>query len=169
MRCLCIVVAMLTMLLSLQADPQQSTTDTTVSNAGYIELLGSGFLFSLNYERQLVKTIALRIGGFYGEEKAYWGFVQVLGQQSFARSHHLEYGGGIGVIGFELNLWGGSRSTPRLAEPHVYFPFHVGYRFQPSDGGFILRIGFTPIVGVKQLNEQWDVLPWGGLSLGYAW
>lgn len=144
---------------------QQPRSQNRASTALYAELLGSGLFFSINYEHRMDQALAFRVGGLYGGEKAYWGFVQALGLESLAPSHHLEYGGGIGIIGVEFTLWGYSSSGP--AKPHVYFPLHVGYRFQPSDGGLVFRLGFTPIVIIGE--NKTGLLPWGGLSLGWSW
>jgi len=38
----------------------------------------------------------------------------------------------------------------------------IGYRYQQNDGGFLFRIGFTPLFGSGGFQ------PWGGLSLGFS-
>ncbi|MCS7211722.1 MAG: hypothetical protein RMI34_01110 [Chloroherpetonaceae bacterium] len=82
-------------------------------------------------------------------------------------AHHLEVGGGLGLMALEFNLLGGggSASPP---DPRVYFPLHLGYRFQQPDGGFLLRLGFTPLIATNRSTGELGVLPWGGLSLGWS-
>jgi hypothetical protein len=41
----------------------------------------------------------------------------------------------------------------------------AGYRHQPSDGGFVFRVGASP---VATFGKYGGVLPWGYLSLGAA-
>ncbi|MDX1671436.1 MAG: hypothetical protein R3211_03785 [Balneolaceae bacterium] len=76
-------------------------------------------------------------------------------------NHHLELGGGITIITFSendpdedlLDLSSGSAVAATAT---------VGYRYQKPEGGFLFKIGFTPLT-------NFDVfLPWGGISLGYA-
>jgi hypothetical protein len=39
----------------------------------------------------------------------------------------------------------------------------VGYRYQKPAGGFQFRAVFTPLAG------EGGVVPWAGVSFGYAW
>ncbi|MCS7302778.1 MAG: hypothetical protein NZ606_05025 [Candidatus Kapabacteria bacterium] len=149
---------------------QSHRVEKDIRYAAYVEVFGGGLLFSLNADGHISTGYGLRIGGFYSEE-AYWFFAQGLMLTNPDGNHHLEVGGGLGVMAFALNLdllgsGGGSSGPP---EPKVYFPLHLGYRFQQSDGGFLLRLGFTPLLMVKQTTNEWGILPWGGLSLGWSW
>ncbi len=134
----------------------------TAGDAAYVEVLGAGLLLSLNYDRRLDEQYGIRIGGIPGS-RSYWVFVQGYMLSSGTRSHHLELGAGLGVMVWQLNLFGYT-SDP---SPIVYVPFNVGYRLQPADGGFLFRIGFTPLLAFGR--NQTSVLPWGGLSIGWSW
>lgn len=60
--------------------------------------------------------------------------------------------GGIdNVEGFEDEGFSGATGTAAL-----------GYRYQRPGGGFVFRVGLTPLFGPG------GILPWGGLSLGYS-
>jgi len=117
-------------------------------NAVYTELLGQGILLSVNYDRRLGEHISVRAG------------VAVVGlgfgvpvSVSFLSSgdHKFEMGAGLlyatATNGFE-KIEGVAGSA------------NIGYRYQPRDGGFMFRIGFTPLLGSGGL------LPWGGASFG---
>ncbi|MDP4220193.1 MAG: hypothetical protein Q8896_07130 [Bacteroidota bacterium] len=122
----------------------------TAANTVYLEFLGNGHLFSLNYERRIFEDFALRIG--YGDNYLdspsiplmayyFWNF----------GSSNVQFGLGVAV-------------TPNLDDnQYVYLTGSIGYRYQPKSGGFIFEGGFTPIyVFFRGLN------PWFGLGVGYA-
>jgi hypothetical protein len=49
----------------LPAPADATTGMVTAPNSLYLELLGSGILYSLNYERMLINSLALRVGFGY--------------------------------------------------------------------------------------------------------
>ena len=78
-------------------------------------------------------------------------------------SSHLELGAGIVPVILTLNgeeVFIGSKVRDR--EAVVLETMTIGYRYQPSDGGLVFRIAFTPLL----LFDK--VLPFGGISLGAA-
>jgi len=42
----------------------------------------------------------------------------------------------------------------------------VGYRYQPERQGVLFRVGLTPILWIADYTLR--ALPWGGVSVGYA-
>lgn len=152
-------------------------------NAIYLDLLGPGLLYSINYDRVIVDDISARIGFSYfgvgasttdgsgattaSAEFSYWAIpltVSYLGVGS--DTHMLELGGGGAIVNFsgsgllesddEEVSSGASVTTGALTAL-------VGYRRQPADGGFVFRIGLSPMMTFGA-----GVLPWGYLSLGAA-
>jgi hypothetical protein len=141
-------------------------------NAIYVEVLGAGIAYSLNYEYRISKQIGLRAGF------SSWSFSTDLfssnGRSSFTEFplmvnylignhiNHLELGLGT-VVGFISNqdsyFWGSGYSSK---DHFVIGTAAIGFRMEPNDGGFMFRIAFTPFFTFK------NVWPFGGLSLGYA-
>jgi len=131
---------------------QSNSNEDIVSapNAMFVQLLGEGPAITANYERMLFTTtphnIALRAGfGFWGWENGSGVLVPVGVCYLFGYSHKIEVG-----IGYAFITDNNSVSTGV-----------IGYRYQPIDGGFLIRVGFTPL-----FTNKFE--PWVGLSLGYA-
>ena len=123
----------------------------TAPNAMFVQLLGEGPAITANYERMLFTTtphnIALRAGfGFWGWENGSGVIVPVGVCYLFGYSHKIEVG-----IGYAF-LTGSDNGVSTGV---------IGYRYQPIDGGFLIRVSFTP-----RFDDE--VEPWVGLSLGYA-
>jgi hypothetical protein len=72
-------------------------------------------------------------------------------------SSKLELGAGFVYVKAGAAFGGASVSGSTLGSTVT-----IGYRFQSSDGGFVFRIGFTPLYAFSHLFS----LP--GLSLGYS-
>ena len=130
----------------------------TAPNAVFVEFLGQGIFLTANYERMLFTTtphnIALRAGfGVWGWMGDSGIIVPVDASYLSGSNHKLELG-----IGYVFIT--GNNSLDNLS--NGAFTTLIGYRYQPIDGGFVFRIGFTPLRGAKKME------PWVGLSLGYA-
>ncbi len=160
-KCLCIALTLCLASLSgtASAQTEYSSNKVTAPNGLYVEVFGQGYFPTANYERLLIistpHNVALRVGvgvwiGLGGS-----GFVFPLSASYLLGSNHkVEVGAGIVFVS--------GNSEDELAAGA--FSALIGYRYQPIDGGFIFRIGFTPLV-----DTDFDfILPWGGLSLGYA-
>jgi hypothetical protein len=152
-------------------------------NAIYLDLLGPGLLYSINYDRMLTDEFSARIGFSYfgvgasasdasGNTTAsasfsYWAVpltVSYLGIGS--DTNMLELGGGASILNFsgsgliesdDEEVGAGASVTTVSATAMV------GYRRQPADGGFVFRVGLSPVMTFGA-----GFLPWGYLSLGAA-
>lgn len=131
-------------------------------NAVYLELLGNGLIYSFNYERRITPAAGVRagIGGFGTAGAVPVMFTYLLG----GTRHHLDLGvGPLLVFGPDAvedeqgNLIEDPATSAALLGTGTF-----GYRFQPDDGGFVFRIGLTPLFSFG------GILPWVGMSLGYA-
>lgn len=122
----------------------------------YLEGGGPGLLLSLNYEHRIAEALALRIG--FGFALLGYTLPIALNMLCFSAPHHLELGVGVAPGEFALPLPGYPPT------PVVLLVAHVGYRFSPPGGGFLFRIGFTPLF----LPRTGQILPWGAIALGYA-
>lgn len=154
---------------------QPEARPRTALNDIFFEALGSGLLYSLNYERIIDKwNIGLRAGASYftyavssynrsGNLTLVSFPVLASYYYGFWRGHHLQFGLGATLLytGVATDSLGTSfdaeRSGVGVAASAV-----IGYRYMPRDGGVSFGIGFTPLVRASKF------LPWGGANVGYA-
>jgi hypothetical protein len=153
------------------APAEASPTERSANNALYIELLGAGLFYSLDYDRAF-GPVSGRIGvGYFsinsgnnasgGSSSATFISVPVtisyLGIGSL--KHMFEVGAGVSI-----NYFGGSSSFAGVSTSgsatEVFGTVVLGYRYQPPDGGFFLRAGIDPIIG------SFGFLPWPYVGLG---
>lgn len=155
------------------ARPHKGKGERKAKNLVYLELLGSGLLYSVNYERMLSDDLSVRAGFSYwsmslsasnASDRASAKVEVVTVPLLFnyfvgGRDHKLELGAGAVAMYASASASSGSS---RISGEGVGIAGAgvVGYRYSPADGGFVFRAGFTPLVG------KGGVLPWGGVSLG---
>jgi hypothetical protein len=152
--------------------PEQAAR--TAQNIIFGEVLGSGLLYSVNYERIIDKwNIGLRGGAsYFTYAVSSYGRSGNLVLVSFPivasyyfgwRNHNLQLGLGATILytgvatDSEGTKFEAERSGAGLAMSGV-----VGYRYMPRDGGISFGVGFTPLVRASKF------LPWGGANVGYA-
>lgn len=123
--------------------------------AVYGELGGAAVLYSANFEVRPIEVLSLRAGVsvvplfFVGVMPlTVTGAAVLLGGDR----HHFEFGANY------VHGWIDDDDA-RFINPLI------GYRYQPSDGGFLFRATLGPLV---RANDPSDVLPWAGLSFGGA-
>jgi len=167
--------------------PPVSATDAeeerTANNAIYLEGLGPGLLYSVNYDRSF-GDFAGRVGFGYlslsvtGTSDSGSGPVQETSSASFftvpitvsylgvgSKRNMLELGAGATIVhvGAGASAIDAKSSTSENAAATFVFPVGiVGYRYQPPHGGFLFRAGLSPIFGGSTLV----VLPLPYLALG---
>ncbi len=147
-----------------------STEDiVTAPNAIFWEFAGQGIVLSANYDRMLFDTtphnIAIRVGIGFWAEISYSFFnggeteVRESGVTIPVNASYL-FGGN---HKFELGL--GFTYAPGI----TYSGFSdwmitalIGYRYQPIDGGFLIRAGVVPIFGDE------EIFTYAGIGLGIA-
>ncbi len=152
-------------------------------NAIYLDLGGPGLIYSLNYERELIPDLSARIGISYlsmgasassgsgsATVSAEFTYLAVPITASYlgigSENNMFEVGGGPVIMNFSGSGLIESDDASVAAGDSVTtlaLTGMAGYRHQPSDGGFVFRIGVSPtmIFGA-------GFLPWGYLSLGAA-
>lgn len=152
------------------APAEAAPTERTANNALYVELLGSGILYSLNYDRA-IGPIAARIGVEYWSLSATnsngssasvtWLNVPLtvsyLGIGSLKHIFEIGAGANISYFGGSASLLGASSSGSAVT---AWGTVILGYRYQPPDGGFFLRAGIDPLIG------SGFFLPWPYVGLG---
>lgn len=168
------VVALLCACTPLHA---QSPAEGSAANAVYVELLGNGGLYSLNYDRRFADAVALRVGFatwtaddlFLGEE-AQTDFITVPVTAAWLMGtgkRRIELGGGVllGTKSREEAFGDGETSSSFVSLTGI-----VGYRFQPARG-FMFRVALTPFFGLGDEDEAYPedgFMPSGGVSVGYS-
>ena len=167
------------------AAPAPPSDERTARNSVYVEGLGAGLLYSVNYEHVLPEEIAVHGGAsFYtfgassttssGTTSASAAYLLVpFGVRYLgigAGSHSLELG-----VGATVAYVSASGSAPGLSVSGAgmagFGTANVGYRRQPRDGGFMFRIGaellYGPGMGFSVEDPAaWGAIPWGYMSLG---
>lgn len=163
-----------TTVVDAPAQPTPPAATRTASNVVFAEALGSGLLYSVNYERIIdAWNVGLRGGvSYFTYAVSSYGasgnltlvtFPMVASYYFGWRSHHLQLGLGATILytGVATDSQGtkfdGERSGAGVAATGV-----VGYRFVPRDGGVSFGLGFTPLIRTSRF------LPWGGANVGYA-
>ncbi len=154
-----------------------SNETRTAQNSIYVEGLGAGLAYSVNYERLLTNDLGVRLGFSYlslsasvGDSSADATFITVPLTASYlgisSGSHALELGGGM-TIGYASGSAShfGVESTGAGMVP--IGTAMVGYRFQPRNGGFQFRVGAQAFIG-DGLGDLggFGFAPWAYLSLG---
>jgi hypothetical protein len=160
-----IMLVMFVVVPRLTAVAQPSSGYTP--NAVYCEVLGQGFLYSLNYDHRFSENIAVRVGfsrftiGFISDV-AITTIPLMVEYLSGNGDHHLEIGVGIvPVYGSISGDFFGAREGSAGAWVTVATAT-FGYRYQPVREGFLFRIGLTPFL----FGSTGQIF--GGVSIGYA-
>ena len=164
---------MLVMVLVSPSTISAQTTPDGGNNTFYLELFGNGGLFSVNYEREILSVVRLRIGygawttdSFFNDaETSVWTIPLTLQATRGRGSHHIEFGGGV-VFGHREReqLSGASGAFTSLTGI-------AGYRYQRPGRGFVFRATATPFYGFGEENIAYPdpgFFPSFGVSFGYG-
>ncbi len=150
-------------------------------SAVYLEAGGTGFIYSVNYEHLLTrnkKKLSLfgRVGIEYLPIKVAEavlhlpaGFNMILGR----RSSNFELGlNALFRVDFSRNVTGDGFyiSNPPT---RIFFSPIAGYRWysKPNEYGetVMVRLTFTPLIGLDVFSDQPFVKYWAGISIGKTW
>lgn len=156
--------------LPLAAGPAaaQEAQPTLARNSVYVELLGNALLYSVNYDRLLTPNLAGRVGLMFVTAEDDEGdsgtvaIVPVMGSWLWGDGNsHFETGIGLAVAtaSFDIDELDVDESGGGTG---VYGTGVLGYRYQRPGGGFLFRVGLTPVFTTN------DFAPWFGLSFGYS-
>jgi hypothetical protein len=161
------------------AAPSAKHEGREAKNALYVDLLGPGLLYSLNYDREIIPDLSARIGISYmslgassgdGSASVSFSYLAVPITASYlgigSQNNCLELGGGPVIMNFKGSGLVKSNDESVSAGASVTtlaLTGMAGYRHQPADGGFVFRIGVSPMMVLGA-----NFVPWGYLSLGAA-
>lgn len=136
--------------------PGEVAAPSNLKHAIFAELGGAGLTGSVNYELRMFETFALGLGVGVVPGGLDAGLVPTVNGGArvllFEGAHHLELGLGALVGAID-------------DDDAAFFVPVAGYRYQAPEGGLVARVTFSPLF---RLNDPSDVLPWGGLSAGWA-
>jgi len=143
---------------------QQSMSLPSAKSAAYVEIAGNGLLYTVNYDRYFTPQISGRVGLMRAGVSGVSLTAIPLTANYFIGSggSKLELGVGPQIFIVGIDVEGGEFAGFDEEGAAIAGTATVGYRYQPRDGGFVFRIGFTPSF------SQFGFLPWAGLSLGYS-
>jgi hypothetical protein len=146
---------------------QNSLTSRIVTDrppqAVYFQLGGSGPFLSVNYDRRFGKRVnglGFTTGiGFWGETGASLFSVPLsLNYLAGRKTHFLELAAGTTFL--KASTWGDYFSVEGGGTGFIYHA-SIGYRHQPTTGGFFFRGGVSPLFG------QGEYATWFYLGFGY--
>lgn len=165
-------IASLSALLFLLISSTKGQESRSVSSASekrarnvFVELGGQGLLFTANYDTRFSKQ-RNGLGG-----RAGIGYVAADGDHATTVPLSLNYLLGKGKHYFEMGL-GATLLATRASDNSFVFndndsnvigTMSFSYRLQPSDSGFSLRAGLTPV-----FNKDFFLPYYAGFSLGYS-
>ena len=164
-------------------------------NSLYLELGGSGALYSVNYDRIMKKMKKSMTSFSIG--CTYWGKIDYSdGRTDIGipvsynyligkKNNHLELGLGLTLLYFKIfDNYLNVKEEQKGISP--IFSLKFGYRYQKPTGGIFYRATFTPILYAFSYNktittytnndariieystENQGFLPWAGISIGYT-
>ncbi|MBI5473902.1 MAG: hypothetical protein HY961_16310 [Ignavibacteriae bacterium] len=134
----------------------EANKDDSIRDAVFGELLGNGILVSVNCEKFVTRDFGVRIGigAVTGEDVT----VPLLCNYYYGQRYRLELG-----LGFVyLPRWKSGLSIGK--EGSAFLSSTVGLRFQPEEGGVLIRLSFTPFHDLA--HNRFHL--YGGISLGLA-
>ena len=162
--------------------PVAPAEEELAPNSIYIEGLGAGLLYSINYERLVVQELGIRLGFSYfsfgasaGGSSASVSSIQIPLTASYlgirSGGNILELGGGVTIISASGSSSGGGITATGSGVGAVGV-LMVGYRLHPmGSAGFQFRVGAMALIGPGTGIGVTDpdtigFQPWGYISLG---
>jgi hypothetical protein len=142
-------------------------------NSLFIEFLGNGGLYSINYERNLKSNFFGRLGighwssNSFGVKTTVTSIPILLSYITGNKRSHFEFGGGL--LAGRLTDYSGFADNTDSASIFDLTGF-FGYRYQKSTGkGFLFRVGLTPFLSLddKANYPEKGLSLSGGISYGY--
>jgi len=149
-------------------------------NNAYLELGGSAYFYSLNYERLL---IASKYFAFFGRGGMEYLFIRgtdkiihfPLSINMLIGKKHSFLEMGAGAL-FRLDFSGEAMGEGYfISNPptRIFFTPCIGYRFMSgkndNDETFMFRITISPLFGMNVFSNTPSFIPWGGVSIGKTW
>jgi hypothetical protein len=161
------LAVMLVVLGTRQVSLSQTETPTDLARSAiYLELFGQGGLYSINYEYRFLKNFSARVGfskwvfPFLIANVDFTGFPLMVNLLIGGRYANLEVGAGVIVVSASATTFFSDKTGS--TGPLAIATGTLGYRHQSVDGGFVFRVGLTPVY------LEGELLPAFGLSFGHS-
>lgn len=128
----------------------------------FLEILGNGLIFSANYDVRILDVFGARAGIGYiasadGDTRIF--SMPFTGNFLMGKNgNYIEIGGGITFITGRVDFLSNTEFFSKVGT------LTFMYRRQPVNGGFMWKIGFSPLF----IKDNFTIL-WGGVSLGHCW
>jgi hypothetical protein len=169
-----VACALAAAVLAIAVAPSRLAAQEPGRNVFYVELLGSGGLWSVNIERG-AGAARLRAGFanwstddlFGAGTTSYTTIPLTVSHVRGTGNHHLESGGGVTIGSRRFSSsFGGSEQSSFVTLTGLF-----GYRYQKPGTGFVFRALFTPMYGLGNSATAYPdpgFIPSIGLSFGAA-
>lgn len=147
----------------------------------YLELGGTAYYYSVNYERLLVQKNDFGFFARAGLEYIPFGDADKLlhfpvgMNMTWGRKKHRVEAGIAALFRMDFNPGVGFGEGFYLTNPptRIFLAPSAGWRFhaRPNEWGesFFMRVTFTPIIGLDVFNDKPYFLPHAGISIGRTW
>lgn len=169
----------------MQASGQRESPPKPPVNAVYSELLGNGFMYSINYDRLIYHDENLSITARAGITPGFVSLFRGVGlpfelNALFLRKngHNAEAGPGFSWFNGKSTYRNENREVVTSSRYNVCdVTLRLGYRYVQPGGGLIIRTAFIPVFSIVSPEEVRTqnffpfgkpFTPWAGLSIGYA-
>lgn len=188
-------ITLITFFCFSQEEAKEDLLVNTKRNTLYLELGGSGALYSVNYDR-ILKNKKRGMTSF-SIGTTYWGKIDYSdGRTDIGipvsynyligkKNNHLELGIGLTILYSRvLNNYLDAKEDQKGISS--IFSLKCGYRYQKPTGGFLFRATFTPLLygfsfykrvtnftetntsKIEKGIETVGFFPWAGISIGYT-
>ena len=130
----------------------------------FLELLGSGRLYSLNYDVRLKSNSNQGFGLRIGIGRGGYASIETFGDRYITLPLNFNYIAGKKRSGLEAGI----SLTPEFTyqdfddKLNFFSLLNLGYRYQPVNKGFLFRLAYTPVL----IGEESDAPI--GISVGYG-
>ena len=139
------------------------------------ELAGSGGFGSFNYEKSIIRKPALPVNQdlLFADAKPY---LQLNWRLGFSFSPVDKNNGTVLIFPVMIHAMYGKQShffdaglgqtfsVTTKGRPFIMMPVSAGYRFQPMDRRYYLRVAYTPIISYL---VDFQCQHWAGITYGY--
>lgn len=166
------ILLFVSLFLNINVKAQEAKVYERRGSGIFLELLGNGGAYTLNYETRLSnqnRGLGIRAGFAFGRTEGDTRMAfplmlnYLLGKPE--GKHFFEIGAGLTYISLE----GATLSVNDeeiIFNSKIYGTMSFMYHKHPPYGGFMWKIGFTPLIG--SFEDRSAFLGWVGIGIGYA-
>jgi hypothetical protein len=142
-----------------------ASSQSNYKNGVFLELGGSAYYYSFNYERYLSCGLTGRVGlAFFPGKNSVVILPLTIGKIYGSSKHHLEIAGGPTFVNYQYI----NNDIPRERRTSIAITCFFGYRYQKPDRKFFARAGFTPFCNVFNSDRMISpIIPWLGIGSGF--